>query len=126
MRRYDAVEEASTRSTIGGIAASRGRHRALVVVLHKLAIAIWHVLTDKVAHRHLSADYYARRNPECTMHHIAKQANGGDYALNRALHDCPHPLAVLPTNPRLHRETAKHWQEHTRSAPASLGKYRVL
>ena len=27
------------------------------------------------AYRDLSADYYARRNPEGTMHHIAQQAN---------------------------------------------------
>ncbi len=55
------------------IAARRGRHRALVAVMHKLVIAIWHVLADKVACRDLGADYYARRNPERTMHQLSSR-----------------------------------------------------
>jgi transposase len=57
------------------IAARRGRDRALVAVMHKLVIAIWHVLADKVAHRDLGADHFVRRNPQRTMHQIIKQAN---------------------------------------------------
>jgi transposase len=46
------------------IAARRGNQRALVAVMHKLAIAIWHVLHDKVPFRDLRADHFTRRNPE--------------------------------------------------------------
>ena len=35
------------------IAARRGRHRALVAVMHKLAIAVWYVLADKATYRDL-------------------------------------------------------------------------
>ena len=57
------------------IAARRGRQRALVAVMHKLVIAIWHVLTDKVAHRDLGADYFTRRDPQRAMRQIVRQAN---------------------------------------------------
>lgn len=57
------------------VAARRGRQRALVAVMHKLVIAIWHVLHDKVAHHDLGADYFTRRNPQRTMRQIIKQAN---------------------------------------------------
>lgn len=57
------------------VAARRGRQRALVAVMHKLAIAIWHVLHDKVPYRDLGADYFTRRNPQRTMRQIIKQAN---------------------------------------------------
>ena len=43
--------------------------------LHKLAIAVSHVLADKATYRDLGPDYYARRNPERTMHRIIKQTN---------------------------------------------------
>lgn len=57
------------------IAARRGRDRALVAVMHKLVIAVWHVLADKVAHRDLGTDHFTRRNPQRTMRQIVKQAN---------------------------------------------------
>jgi transposase len=57
------------------VAARRGRQRALVAVMHKLVIAIWHVLHDKVAYRDLGADYLTQRDPQRTMRQIIKQAN---------------------------------------------------
>jgi len=57
------------------IAARRGSRRALVAVMHKLVIAIWHVLHDKSAHRDLGADYFARKNPERALRAITRQAN---------------------------------------------------
>jgi transposase len=57
------------------IAARRGYRRALVAVMHKLAIAIWHILSEKVTHRDLGADYFTRRDPERAMRRIVKQAN---------------------------------------------------
>jgi transposase len=57
------------------VSARRGRQRALVAVMHKLVIAIWHVLHDKVAYRDLGVDYFIRRNPQRTMRQIIKQAN---------------------------------------------------
>ena len=57
------------------IAARRGRQRALVAVMHKLAIAIWHVLHDQVPYRELGADYFTKRNPERAMRRMVKEAN---------------------------------------------------
>jgi transposase len=57
------------------IAARRGARRALVAVMHKLTIAIWHVLQHKVPHRDLGADYFARKNPERAMRAMTRQAN---------------------------------------------------
>ncbi|MEU1409714.1 transposase [Streptomyces sp. NPDC005728] len=57
------------------IAGRRGGKRALVAVMHKLAIAIWHVLHDKVPYRDLGADYFSRRDPERAMRRTIKEAN---------------------------------------------------
>jgi hypothetical protein len=57
------------------ISARRGNQRALVAVMHKLAIAIWQILTDKVPYRDLGADYFARRDPTRAMRRITAQAN---------------------------------------------------
>lgn len=57
------------------IAARRGNMRALVAVMHKLAIAIWHVLHDKTAHHDLGANYFARTNPERAIRAMTRQAN---------------------------------------------------
>jgi transposase len=57
------------------ISARRGGKRALVAVMHKLAIAIWHVLRDKTAYRDLGADYFAKRDPERPMRRMIKEAS---------------------------------------------------
>lgn len=57
------------------LAARRGGKRALVAVMHKLAIAIWHVLHDKAPYRELGADHFTRRDPERAMRHMIKEAN---------------------------------------------------
>ena len=57
------------------IAARRGARRALVAVMHKLVIAIWHVLHDKTSYRDLGADYFTRKNPERAMRAMTRQAN---------------------------------------------------
>lgn len=56
-------------------AARRGSQRALVAVMHKLAIATWHVLHDKTTYRDLGADYLTRRNPHHAMKRMTHQAN---------------------------------------------------
>ena len=60
---------------ISSARVSGGRAGALVAVMHKLVIAIWHVLHDKVAHHDWGADYFTRRDPQHTMRQIIKQAN---------------------------------------------------
>lgn len=57
------------------IASRRGARRALVAVMHKLVIAIWHVLHDKTIHQDPGADYFARKDPERTMRAMTRQAN---------------------------------------------------
>ncbi|NUK60634.1 hypothetical protein HRW23_00075 [Streptomyces lunaelactis] len=57
------------------LAARRRGKRALVAVMHKLAIAIWHVLHDKTAYRELGADHFTRRDPERAMRRMLKEAN---------------------------------------------------
>ena len=57
------------------IAARRGRQRALVAVMHKLTIAIWHVLHDNVPYRDLGPDHHTQTNPARTLARITRQAN---------------------------------------------------
>ncbi|MFD3452864.1 IS110 family transposase [Streptomyces sp. NPDC058691] len=57
------------------LAARRGGKRALVAVMHKLAIAPWHVLHDKTHYRELGAAHFTRRDPERAMRRMLKEAN---------------------------------------------------
>ncbi|WP_131748953.1 IS110 family transposase [Frankia sp. Cppng1_Ct_nod] len=57
------------------IATRRGGKRALAAVMHKLAIAIWHILHDTVPYRELGADHLSARTPERTMRRMIKEAN---------------------------------------------------
>lgn len=56
-------------------AARRGRPKALVAVMHKLAKAIWHVLHDRVPYRDLGADHLTKRDPQRAMRRIQREAN---------------------------------------------------
>lgn len=57
------------------MAARRGTQRALAAVMHKLVIAIWHVLHDKVGYHDLGAGYFTRRDPVRAMRQMTRQAN---------------------------------------------------
>lgn len=57
------------------LAARRGSQRALVAVMHKLAIAIWNVLKTRKPHHDLGADYLPRRDPQRLIRAITRQAN---------------------------------------------------
>ena len=57
------------------VAVRRGGRKALVAVMHKLTIAIWHVLHDHTAHHELGADYFAQRDPQRAMRRMIKEAN---------------------------------------------------
>jgi transposase len=57
------------------LAARRGRQRALVAVMHKLTIAIWHILHDKVPYQDLGADYFAKRDPQRAIKRMIREAN---------------------------------------------------
>jgi transposase len=57
------------------VAACRGGQLAMVAIMHKLAIAIWHVLTDRAPHRELNVTYFTQRNPERTIRRIVKEAS---------------------------------------------------
>ncbi|WP_433687987.1 IS110 family transposase [Micromonospora carbonacea] len=57
------------------VAARRGGKKALVAVMHKLAIAIWHVLHDKTGFHDLGADYFTKRDPERAMKRMTREAN---------------------------------------------------
>ena len=57
------------------VAARRGGKKALVAVMHKLAIAIWHILRHKTAFRDLGADFFAKRDPQRAMRRMQREAN---------------------------------------------------
>lgn len=57
------------------VAARRGGKKALVAVMHKLAIAIWHILHDKTAFCDLGADYFTKRDPQRAMKRMIREAN---------------------------------------------------
>jgi hypothetical protein len=72
------------------LGARRGRQRALVAVMHKLAVAIWHVLHDRTEHRDLGVDYFAKRDPQRAMRRMTREAN----ALGLTVRFDPIPEAV--------------------------------
>jgi len=43
--------------------------------MHKLAIAIWHVLHDKTTFTDLGADHFTKRDPERAMKRMIREAN---------------------------------------------------
>ncbi len=43
------------------LAKRRGPQRALVAVMHKIIIAVWHMLTHDVAYHDLGPDYFRNR-----------------------------------------------------------------
>lgn len=57
------------------VAARRGGKRALVAVMHKIAIAVWHVLKHKVPFHDLGPDYLPKRDPERAMNRMRREAN---------------------------------------------------
>lgn len=57
------------------LAARRGSQRALVAVMHKLVIAIWHILHDQSTHHDLGADYFTRRDPTRAIRRMTREAN---------------------------------------------------
>jgi transposase len=57
------------------LGARRGRQRALVAVMHKLTVAIWHVLHDKTDHHDLGADYFTKRDPQRAIRRMTREAN---------------------------------------------------
>jgi hypothetical protein len=44
-------------------------------MMHKLAIAIWHVLHDHVPYQELGADHFTKRDPERAMRRMTREAN---------------------------------------------------
>lgn len=52
-----------------------GKKKALVAVEHSLLAAVWHILTDNVAHHDLGGDYFTRLDPERAMRRLTRQAN---------------------------------------------------
>lgn len=57
------------------LAARRGRQRALVAVMRKLAVAIWHILHRKVQHHDLGADHFTKRDPQRAIKRMTREAN---------------------------------------------------
>ncbi|MGW3068966.1 hypothetical protein ACWDA8_37230 [Streptomyces sp. NPDC001130] len=53
----------------------RKDQRAQVAVMHKIAVAIWHILRNKTTYQDLGADYFTRRDPERAMRRMTKEAN---------------------------------------------------
>lgn len=72
------------------LAARRGRQRALVAVMRKLAIAIWHILHHKVEHHDLGADHFAKRDPQRAIKRMTREAN----ALGMTVRFDPIPAAA--------------------------------
>jgi len=51
----------------------RGPKKAIIAVQHALLVALWHILTRRVSHQDLGADYYDRRNTaRIRRHHVRR------------------------------------------------------
>jgi transposase len=72
------------------LAARRGRQRALVAVMRKLAIAIWHILHHKVEHHDLGADHFTKSDPQKAIKRMTREAN----ALGMTVRFDPIPAAA--------------------------------
>lgn len=57
------------------MAARKGNRQALVAVMHKLTVAIRHILHDRVEHHDLGAEYCTRRDPPRAMQRMPREAN---------------------------------------------------
>lgn len=57
------------------VASRRGGKKALVAVMHKLAIAIWHILHDQTTFHDLGSDYFTKRDPVRAMKRMTREAN---------------------------------------------------
>jgi transposase len=57
------------------IAARRGDQRALVAVMHKLVIAIWHALDQHIPYRELDPEHFTRHDRERAIRRITEQAD---------------------------------------------------
>jgi transposase len=57
------------------VAARRVPQRALFAAMHKIVIAIWHVLHDHVVYHDLGADYLTRHDPQRAVRCMTKGAN---------------------------------------------------
>jgi transposase len=56
------------------VAARRGGRRALVALMRKIVIAIWHILTNKATFHDLGPDYLPKRDPERAMRRMRREA----------------------------------------------------
>jgi transposase len=53
--------------------ARRGAKKAIVAVPHAMLVALWHMLTRRVPHHDLGADYFDRRNTARLRHHHVRR-----------------------------------------------------
>jgi transposase len=53
--------------------ARGGPKKAIVAVQHAMLVALWHMLTRRVPHQDLGADYFASRNTERTLRHHVRR-----------------------------------------------------
>jgi len=53
--------------------ARGGPKKAIVAVQHAMLVALWHMLTRRVPHQDLGADYFAQRNTERTLRHHVRR-----------------------------------------------------
>src|SRR5437773_513254 len=53
--------------------ARGGPKKAIVAVQHAMLVALWHMLTRRVSHHDLGADYFAQRNTERTLRHHVRR-----------------------------------------------------
>ena len=53
--------------------ARGGPKKAIVAVQHAMLVALWHMLTRRVPHQDLGADYFARRNTARTRRHHVRR-----------------------------------------------------
>jgi transposase len=89
-----AAAAARTKGTYLGVyykrlARRRGPRRALVAVMHKILIAVWHMLTDDIPYRDLGPEYF---------HHRPGQIERRKQRLIRELADLGHHVSAQLAN----------------------------
>lgn len=106
------------------IAARRDRQRTLVAVMHKLAIAIWHILRHSTCYQDLGTDYFTRRDPErpCDAWPRKPTASDSPSALNPSQRPEPRTHPIFRVRVPVLRQAGQHVPACSRTAtPGALG-----
>ena len=67
------------------LSSRMGSKKALVAIAHKMLIAIWHILKNKVSYKDLGADYLNQGRKDKIVRHYIKKLQQMGYELHQPI-----------------------------------------